>query len=552
MLRSLNIKNYILINSLEIEFPAGLIIITGQTGAGKSILLGALSLLAGAKADASMISPGAETCVVEAEYSSDSEALKELFEQEDLDFCDGNITIRRVVSSNGRSRCFVNDCPVQVSILQRIAASLIDIHSQHASLALAKSEFQMSALDLFAGSSSLLLECRSAWRDVQRLQAELNTLREKLVRARADSEYNEAQFQQLDAAKLQEGELESLEEEHKSLSNAEQIKENVEWALEYLCSREDGLGVVSALKDSAKRLAQIQAVFPSVGELTERLESIRIEAEDVQSELERITDRIDMSPQRLETVEQRMSLLYGLLKKHSCSSIEDLIALRESFGDLLSDNSALEERIADCEKELQASQQQYDRISGELTQKRKAAAPKLSEEITRDLHFLELERSRLEIVVEPCEAGANGKDKISFLFAANGQKSAELSKVASGGELSRIMLCIKAMMARFTNMPTMIFDEIDTGVSGSTADKMGEMVCNMGRDMQVFSITHLPQVAAKGDAHYLVSKSVSGNETISKLTRIEGSDRVQEIARLLSGSTITPEALANAEVLLKR
>lgn len=552
MLRSLHISNYILINSLDITFPEGLIIITGQTGAGKSILLGALSLLSGAKSEANMISPGAESCVVEAEYLSNDEELKELLESEDIEGDGDCITIRRVISSSGRSRCFVNDCPVQVSTLTRISSFLIDIHSQHASLALAKSDFQLSALDLFASNSSKLAACRRAWRELSALESEQSSLQTKLARAEADSEYNAAQLQQLQAAGLVQGELEELEVEHKSLSNSEQIKEALALSCALLVPSEQQAGVCASLKEAAKKLAQISSLYPAVEELARRLDSLRLEADDVLSELESLTDKVDMSPQRLETVEQRMSLLYMLLKKHDCRTIDELIERRDVLALQMSDSFELEERLALIAKQIKQKRQEYEGIAAELRESRLSAAPKLAENITAALHFLELDRAVFDVELEPCEQGATGADKVKFMFAANGTRSQELSKVASGGEMSRIMLCIKAMMARFTHMPTMIFDEIDTGVSGSAADKMGEMVCNMGKDMQVFSITHLPQVAAKGDAHYLVTKSLTEDGTVSSLRRIEGQQRVEEIARLLSGSTISPEALANAQVLLKR
>ena len=552
MLRSLHIRNYILIDSLDIDFPEGLVIITGQTGAGKSILLGALSLLFGVKTDASMLSEGASSCVVEAEFDPAGEAVKGLLAEEELEAEDGGLVIRRVISASGRSRSFVNDCPVQTALLQRLSPMLIDIHSQHSSLLLSDRGFQLSVLDRFARNSDRLAESRRLWAELRSVRGEIASLREKLSRLEADREYNAAQLRQLEDAKLETGELEALEEEHKGLANAEQIMESLSTSGSLLSPQDDTPGVSSSLKEAGRELERISSFLPEVPELVSRLESARLEVEDINSELDTLLSRIDLSPERLEAVEERMSLLYSLLKKHGCDTVDDLIARRDSYAGAVEGSSALEEQIGGLEAREKKLATSFESICAELSGARREAAPKLAESIVKSLRFLELERASFEVKVEDGPASADGADRVSFLFSSTGREPQELSKVASGGEMSRIMLCLKAEMAGFSGMPTMIFDEIDTGVSGSVADRMGQMICEMGRSMQVFSITHLPQVAAKGDAHYVVTKELTPEgRTVSSIHKVEGRERVSEIARLLSGATITEAAIANAEALLQ-
>ena len=552
MLRSLHIRNYILIDSLDIDFPEGLVIITGQTGAGKSILLGALSLLFGVKTDASMLSEGASSCVVEAEFDRGGEAVDNILSEEELDSDGDALVIRRVISASGRSRSFVNDCPVQTSLLQRLSPLLIDIHSQHRSLLLSDRGFQLSVLDSFARNSEQLKESRRLWRELRSARSELSSLREKLTRLESDREYNAAQLRQLEDAKLTLGELEALEEEHKGLANAEQIMEGLSAASSLLAPEDDTPGVASSLKEAGRQLERISQYLSEVPELVARLESARLEVEDINSELDTLLSRVDLSPERLEAVEERMSLLYSLLKKHGCDTIDELIAKRDSYAGAVEGTSALEEQISSLESREKRLAAEFAEVCAALSKARKAAAPRLADSIIKSLRFLELERASFAVRVEDGPATADGSDSVSFLFSSTGREPQELSKVASGGEMSRIMLCLKAEMAGFVGMPTMIFDEIDTGVSGSVADRMGQMICRMGRSRQVFSITHLPQVAAKGDAHYVVTKEVTPQgRTVSSIHRIDGRERVSEIARLLSGATVTEAAIANAEALLQ-
>ena len=553
MLRSLHIRNYILIDSLEVQFPEGLVIITGQTGAGKSILLGALSLVAGARGDASVLSEGAENCVVEAEFDTQDEEIRALLEENDAEWDDGHLIVRRVVNRSGRSRSFVNDCPVPVTLLPDIASRLIDIHSQHRSLLLTDRGFQLSALDWFAGNAATLQSCRAAWKDYCGLRDELEKARTTLARLASDRDYNQAQWEQLDAARLREGELAELDAEQKQLANAEQIKESLSGvqALMDADERSGREGMDASLKEASRLLGHVARYVPSLSSLSERVDSARIELADILSEVEDINSRTNLSQERLEQVEDRMSLLYSLMKKHGCRTVEELIAVRDGFSDALYDSTALEERIQELEKQMKTVRGGYEALCSELHASRVKAAPEFADRITASLHFLELDRADFDVTVSDAQEGPSGTDRVQFLFSSTGSVLQDVSKVASGGEISRIMLCLKAMMARYVGMPTLIFDEIDSGVSGSVADKMGRMICDMGKDMQVFSITHLPQVAAKGDAHYVVSKSEDASgRTVSTISEVRGEERIMEIARLLSGSRVTPEAVANARSLM--
>ena len=553
MLRTLSVRNYVLIDSLEIDFPEGLIIITGQTGAGKSILLGALSLLMGGKADASVISEGAQNCVVEAEFDiEDTDAVRDVLEENEVDWDGGHLLVRRVVNTTGRSRSFVNDSPVTVQLLGRISSKLIDIHSQHQSLILTDKAFQLSVLDLFAGNADLLAGCKSAWTELQKLRKDAAETRDRLERLSAEKEYNEAQFRQLEAASLKEGELEELEAEQRQLANAEEIKETLCRIEEIGYPQdEEALSLDSRLRSAVQLLSRISKYIPEADVLSERLSSVRIELSDIMDEVASANSGVNVSESRLQAVEDRMSVLYELMKKHGCRTVGELMEVRDRFGSAVSDSESLESRLQGLDAAVLAAQKRLESISSALHASRAAAVDAFSASITESLHFLELDRARFGVELSDVPASSSGSDSVTFLFSASGAAPADLSKCASGGELSRIMLSLKAQMAKFTDMPTMIFDEIDTGVSGSAADRMGSMICAMGQDMQVFAITHLPQVAAKGDAHYLVSKEYDpSGKTVSSIKKLNREERVLEVARMLSGSTITDAAIANAESLL--
>ena len=529
MLRALSVSNYILIGSLELEFPEGLVIISGETGAGKSILLGALSLVLGAKADSSMVGPHGENCVVEAEFSIDS-SLKKILEEKDIPVEGDTLILRRVVSKSGRSRCFASDEPVAVGDLQEISALLVDIHSQHQTLRLQDPRFRTEALDLYGGTVELRERTSAALQAYNQARKALEELRERKAISLRDLEYNNSRWQRLEEARLVPGELEDLETEQKALAHAEEIKEKLSEAYDYVSNLK--------LKEASRILEKASAYIPHLEELAGRLESARIEIEDIEAEVESLGARTEASPQRLQAVEDRLSLLYSLMQKYGVSSVQELAAERDRLKEVVLGTQTIEEDEAALEAEVSQALKAYEKLKAELFEKRSAAAVPFARAIQEQLRYLELDHAVFEVKVG---------ESVDFLFSSTGRAPADVAKAASGGELSRIMLSLKAHMARLTHMPTLVFDEIDTGVSGSAADKMGSLVCSMGDSMQVFAITHLPQVAAKGSAHYLVSK----NADVTSVRALDADGRVQEIARMLSGSVITPEAIANAKSLLK-
>ena len=544
MLKSLQIRNYVLIDSLDVVFPEGLVIITGQTGAGKSILLGALSLLLGSKADTSVIGSHGDNCVVEALFrvpESDS-VMRDLLHENDLDDDSGELLIRRVVSSTGRSRSFINDSPVSLQILQSVTTRLVDIHSQHQTLMLSDKSFQLSMLDSFAGNGSLLERCGALYRRVRELDKEITGLKDKIARIEEEKDYLQSRWKRLDEAHLVEGELESLEEEQGLLANAESVKESL--------SGVETLLDTASLKEARKLLEKASRFVPSAAALAERLESARVELNDIQDEVSEIDSRTEVSAERLEAVESRMSLLYDLMKRYSASSVEELITMRDSLSASLDGAEEINDRLEDLLKEKKVVEEEFLSVSKALHESRSAAAGRFCSEILSSLRSLELDRAVFDVDLVETPSGETGCDGVRFLFSASGSNPVEVAKCASGGELSRLMLSLKAMMARFASMPTLVFDEIDSGVSGSVADKMGQMICSMGKDMQVFAITHLPQVAAKGDAHYLVEKSFEDNGAVTSVRLLDGEERVMEIARMLSGSHVSAAAIQNAKALL--
>lgn len=554
MLSQLNVRNYVLIDSLEIQFPEGLVIITGQTGAGKSILLGALSLVLGSKADASVIGESADNCVVEAEFQLDPEdaLARNIIEENDLDWNGGSLLVRRVVARTGRSRAFLNDEPVTLPVLAQLAPRLVDIHSQHQTMLLSDHRFQLGLLDRYAGNRELLKSCKGAWDALSDLRRELTDLDGRIASIERDREYNEAQWKQLDAAALVDGELEELEAEQKTLANAEEIKE-------LLCecgnlaenhSDELDFSMVQSIREMERLLAKLSRFIPSAESLSSRLESCRLELDDVVGEITDLNEKMDVSPERLEFVEDRISLYFTLLKKHGAANVAELIALRDRLSENLADSSVLQYRREELLKQIAKAGKDLDSVCEKLHKSRLKASEPFAKSIADSLHYLELPLAVFQVSIQDAPQGPDGSDSVVFLFSSTGRNAVDVAKCASGGEMSRIMLCLKDMMARYASMPAMVFDEIDTGVSGSVADKMGSMICKMGSYMQVFAITHLPQVAAKGDAHYLVSKSLSTDKASSTITRLDNEQRILEIARMLSGSSLTEAAIANAKSLL--
>lgn len=556
MLSRLQVKNYVLIDSLEIEFPEGLVIITGQTGAGKSILLGALSLLMGAKADSSMVAEGADNCIVEAEFdvAPDDEELRAVLEDNAVEWEGGHLIVRRTVNRSGRSRSFLNDSPVPVTLLQSISARLVDIHSQHQTMMLSDRHFQLDILDRFAGNIPQRDLCAQLWSRLMKQKAELAAVEERIAALASEKDYNEARFRRLDEASLRVGELDELEAEQKQLANAEEIKSSLSVIEELFtnASSGDSMSLNASLKETEKLLNRLSAYVSEAAALSERVESCRRELDDILSEVTILNSRTELNQSRLEEVENRMSLLYGLMQKYSCHDENGLIALRDNLSESLFDSTQLEDRRTSLLGNIDETSAELDAVAGALHAAREKAAVAFAEDITASIQSLELPYAVFKVELVRTGMSSTGRDMVVFKFSSTGRNAVDVAQCASGGELSRIMLALKALKARYTNMPTMIFDEIDTGVSGSVADKMGSMICAMGDYMQVFAITHLPQVSAKGTAHYLVSKEIdpATSKAVSHIKRIDGQDRILEIARMLSGSTLTDAAVANAKSLL--
>ena len=553
MLSRLHVRNYVLIDSLEIDFPKGLVIITGQTGAGKSILLGALSLVMGAKADASMIGEGADSCVVEAEFDAVDDALKGILDENDVEWDGGHLIVRRVVNSSGRSRSFVNDSPVPVGVLGELSSHLVDIHSQHQTLLLSDRQFRLNILDYYAGNGKLTGACAEAYSSLQELKRELSELDGQIAKITSERDYVQAQLDRLSAANLREGELAELEAEQKQLANAEEIKSLLSVVETGYYGAENSDEVLSTdlvLRDMEKALQKTGKYLPAIAGLAERLASCRTELDDIVADVSSINAGVDVSPERLEFVEERMSLIYGLMSKYSCADENELIAYRDKLSVSLLGCEELIGRRDELIGIIQAEEKQLDKIAGELHEARVNAASSLADSILDTIKVQELPYAVFTVELQDVPMSAKGRDEVVFKFSSTGRNAVDVAKCASGGEMSRIMLALKYMMARYVNMPTMIFDEIDTGVSGSVADKMGSIICQMGTYMQVFAITHLPQVAAKGNAHYLVSKSVDSDKAVSTIHRLSDEERVMEIARMLSGSTVTDAAVSNAKALL--
>lgn len=555
MLSRLSISNYVLIDSLDIDFPEGLIIITGATGAGKSILLGALGLVLGSKSDVSVLGDPSKNCIVEAEFSGPlSGDVFGLLEENEVETEGGNLIIRRVVAPSGRSRSFINDSPVQVSLLGEISSYLLDIHSQHQTLLLKDEKFQLSLLDAYAGNGGRLEKCAEACRKVSALKAELSDLDSRIALVERDRDYNESLLATLKAASLVDGELEELEAEQQKLANAESIKTSLcEILGVYEGPEELGSNMADGLKEIRRKMERLSRYIPSMESLASRVDSARFELEDIISEVETENSALDVSPERLEKIEERLSLIYALFRKHNVETVADLLAIEASLEEVCLDSSALAEKREDLVRELSVATSALEAAASALRSARSEAVPAFASALESSVRSLELPLARFTVELVPRETiSTDGYDGVKFLFSATGANPVEVARCASGGEMSRIMLCLKDMMARYSDMPTMIFDEIDTGVSGSVADKMGSMICSMGRYMQVFAITHLPQVAAKGDAHYLVSKTTDPVTGASKstLSPIAGEARVLEIARMLSGARLTEASIANARSLM--
>ncbi|MDO4496521.1 MAG: DNA repair protein RecN [Bacteroidales bacterium] len=551
MLQCLTIENYALIEHLEFSPTRGLTVITGETGAGKSIIMGALGLILGQRADAKTVRTQATKCVIEASFDISNYQLEEFFASNELEYDASNIIVRREIYATGKSRAFVNDTPVQLSLLKQLGEALIDIHSQHQNLLIGKESFQQEVLDALAGNSTIAEQYQSDYKKLSTLRKKLHEAKEMALKNAQEADYIRYQFEQLDEANLEPGELEELEEEQEMLSHAEDIKSSMYEMSELLNGEENS--ILSALKSVNKTAESLLRVYPSLQEITERIESDYIDLKDIAEDISSQAEDISFDPKRLEFVEDRISTLCNLLKKHGCSSVEELISLRDDLADRIIHIDNSDEEIFELEKELKIQEKNIAKSAKALSDSRKNSAGMLEKKLIEKVSYLGMPNVRFEVQIKPLDDyTAHGSDEILFLFSANKNQSLKpCGEVASGGEISRLMLSIKSLVASAKTLPTIIFDEIDTGVSGDIADRMGVVMKEMSDHLQVITITHLPQVAGKGAAHFMVYKEDSENDTTTHINQLVGEERVKEIARMLSGSTITQEALANAKTLMK-
>lgn len=531
-------------------FGEGFTIITGETGAGKSILLGALGLVLGERADTSVLLSKDEKCIVEAHFNVKGYDLEDLFTSNEIDF-DENAIMRREINPAGKSRAFINDTPVTLNIMKEVGERLIDIHSQHQTLLLGNSLFQIRVVDAFAGTAILFSDYSLSYRKYTRLKHDYEAVAESADRDRADHEYYAHQWQQLEAAKLVPGELEEMEHEQEVLSNAGVIKESLSAAAAALSGEE--ISALAMLREVRNNLTKISGWMPAAGDLEKRIEASLIELKDISYETEKLHGLAETDPGRLEYVTQRLDTIYSLMQKHRCKDLNELLFKQREIEEKVSRTSGVDDRLESMKKELDDTLRTSLLLAKELSEKRNKVAPILSATITDMLQHLGMPHARFETRISVMDnPGASGLDRIDFLFSANRQvPPEELSRVASGGELSRVMLCLKSTLASTSGLPAIVFDEIDSGVSGEVASMVGAILADMGEVMQVINITHLPQVASRGKVHYHVYKEESDHSTNTRVRLLNEEERLTEVARLLSGSKITDAALRNARELLK-
>ncbi len=551
MLQSLHIQNYALIEELDIRFDSGFSVITGETGSGKSIILGAIGLLLGQRADVKAIRQGAAKCVIEAHFDLSAYQMQAFFEENDIEY-EEECILRREILASGKSRAFINDTPASLTQMKELGEQLIDVHSQHQNLLLNKEDFQLGVLDILAHNDEVLTQYRSLYHQWKQADRDLTALREQAEQSRSDEEYIRYQCEQLEAVRLTEGEQEELEQESEMLTHAEEIKAGLYHAEQLLDSDEGG--VLVALKESLNSLQSLQRVYPASIELAERIHTTYIELKEVLREISANGEDIEFNPERLEQVNERLNVIYSLQQKHRVQSVEELIALMEEFQQKLSAISSFDEQIAALTAQRDAYWQQLCEQAALLTRTRTTVAPDVEKQMAEKLVLLGMPNARFRVEIEKKKLpGLQGEDTVSFLFSANKNGMLQpVSTVASGGEIARVMLTIKAMIAGAVKLPTIVFDEIDTGVSGEIADRMADIMQEMGeQNRQVLSITHLPQIAARGRKHYKVYKEDNEVETNSHIILLTDEERVEELAHMLSGATLTEAALNNARALLK-
>ena len=551
MLTALSIKNYALIDDLKVDFPEGFIIITGETGSGKSIMLDALSLILGKRADMSALRNKEEKCIIEAEFSLQNYEFQPLFQELDIDY-DPQTIIRREILPSGKSRAFVNDVPATLEVLSRLGQVLVDIHSQHQTLALSDASFQFAIIDAMANNKALLTEYMQLHQLLKKEQKKLEELIEFQKNAKKEYDYNLHQLKELKSATLEEGILEELEESYEEASNIEDIKENVSESL-YLLNDEN-IGILNNLRELKCSFSSLTEYKQLYRDLYERIESAFLELEDLASEISDIDESIEADPDNLEQISKQLNKIYSLQKKHSVATVEELIAIQQELEEAVSKTESVD---IDLNKQKKIVEEQYTatlKKANQLHKAREKVIPALDKKLTSFMHELGMPNGRFAITLTSTDAFfANGNDELSFLFSANkGGEFGQLKKVASGGELSRIMLAVKAIMAEHTALPTIMFDEIDTGVSGEISQKMGDIMKQMSQNRQVFAITHLPQIAAKGAYHFKVFKEDSKGKTTTHLKLLTEEERITELSEMLEGKNSGASARNHAIELLRK
>jgi DNA repair protein RecN (Recombination protein N) len=551
MLRSLTIRNYVLIDRLDIRLGKGLSVITGETGAGKSIILGALGLVLGQRADGKSIRSGAEKCLVEAAFDVSAYDLSVFFAEHDLEYDAGNCILRRELFASGKSRAFVNDSPAPLSVLKELGSRLIDIHSQHGNLLLGDGNFQLKVADVMAGNAETLAAYRNAYDRYQGLQRDLGELSAKAAQTKQDEDYLRFQLEQLSGADLTAGEQSALEDEQALLSHAEDIKAGLYKITGLL--QDDDRGALRPMKDALSAASALQRCYPKALSIAERLRSAYADLSDLAADTAVQQEDVAFDSHRLDAIHERLDVLYGLQQKYHAATVEELIALREEYKGRLLAIDSFDEQIDRLRQAVEAAQAELLRHAALLHESRQKAAQTIAKDLVVRLAALGMPNARFEVSVTPrTEPAADGMDEVRFLFAAHRNVPLQVvAQTASGGELSRLMLCIKAMIAGFTALPAIVFDEADTGVSGDIADKTGEIMQEMSRSMQVITITHLPQIAAKGQAHYLVYKEDTPERTATGIRPLDEEERTREVARMLSGASLTEASMANARELLR-
>ena len=557
MLTHLTINNYVLIESLDIDFAAGFSVMTGETGAGKSIILGALGLLTGGRADTGSIMPGAAKCTVEGIFNIDGYDLQSVFEENEIDYEPTECILRREVSSNGKSRAFVNDSPVNVSALRQIGLRLLDIHSQHSNLLLENPAFQLGIVDTVAGHFDLLGQYRECYARIVETKRQLKELEENLAKRQSDEDYLRYQLDQLDEFKPQPGEDEELKQQQSALSHAEDIKISLSTIDAFLNGddSDNGMGAIDALRRSSQTMQQIASVYPAIEDYLSRLESVVIEVKDIAGDINGMVEDIEYNPARLQQVTERLDQLYSLEQKHHVGSSDELIALAEDIRSKLALLTDSEDNIKELRKQIEVETEQAKKLAEKLSAGRLKASKQVEKLVSESIMAMDMPAAIFKADIEKTnELQPSGIDNATFLFSANKNMTPRpLADVASGGEMSRVMLALKALTSKQMNLPTIIFDEIDTGVSGKVASSMAQIMAQMssGGNQQVLAITHLPQIAAKGDAHYFVYKEDEGTRTLTHIKQLDQEGRITELAHMLSGNMVTEAARENARQLLQ-